>query len=97
MRHRPLAEHPPKNDHRALSARYESEPWSLRHCPSAAMRRRRKHGGAALPFPPRIDWPDIDERVAADEVAEVVQVDCRVAVRRHQLDAFAEGWDRIGL
>src|SRR5215831_19711727 len=50
----------------------------------------------ALTLPARIDRPDIDERVAADEVVEVVQVDRRVAVRGHQLNAFAEGWDRVG-
>src|SRR5262249_19206940 len=50
----------------------------------------------ALPLPPRIDRPDIDQCVAADEVVEVVQVDRRVAMRRHQLDAFAQRGEGMG-
>src|SRR5215468_5975895 len=49
----------------------------------------------ALMLPARVDRPDIDKRVTADDVVEVVQVDRRVAMRGYEFNAFTEDWDRM--
>src|SRR5690606_20366732 len=44
----------------------------------------------ALENAARVDAPDVDERVAADAMVVVVEIDGRIAMGRHQLDRRSE-------